>query len=205
MVIFWILVIRICFGFRVSYFVLSLNEHRVSSIQHRVSTYLLPKSRSAKKVLKTCSKPVHFLQKDAKRRSFLTKKCKKTLIFTLIFELKTNKSYKITYFTIANHPIFQNFSQKHSISWFFIFFSLFLIFPFSILFTTAIFKSTLVRRLPAICMAGPSGGIANRKSKIVNRLTCQLGVVTPLLMPKLARFLYPQHCRPKPVADFCLP
>jgi len=52
------------------------------------------------------------LQKDAKTRSFLTKKCKKMLIFTLIFRLKTNKSYKTTLFTIANHPNFQNFPQK---------------------------------------------------------------------------------------------
>jgi len=34
------------------------------------------------------------------------------LIFTLIFSPKTNTSYKITLFIIANHPIFQNFSQK---------------------------------------------------------------------------------------------
>jgi len=63
-------------------------------------------------VFKTCSKPVHFLQKDAKRRSFLTKKHQKMLIFTLIFELKTNKSYKITLIATTNHPIFQNFPQK---------------------------------------------------------------------------------------------
>jgi len=67
-------------------------------------------------VFKTCSKPIHFLQKDAKKRSFLTKKHQKVLIFTLIFELKTNKSYKTTYFTIANHPIFQIFPQKPPIS-----------------------------------------------------------------------------------------
>jgi len=70
------------------------------------------KSRSAKKVFKTCSKPVHFLQKDAKRCSFLTKKHKKMLIFTLIFSPKTNKSYKITLFTITNHPIFQKIIKK---------------------------------------------------------------------------------------------
>jgi len=67
-------------------------------------------------VFKTCSKPVHFLQKDAKRRSFLTKKHQKMLIFTLIFRLKTNKSYKITILTIANHPIFQKIPQKPSFS-----------------------------------------------------------------------------------------
>jgi len=40
------------------------------------------------------------------------KKCKFLLIFTPIFRLKTSKSYKITFFTTANHPIFQNFPQK---------------------------------------------------------------------------------------------
>jgi len=40
------------------------------------------------------------------------KKVQKMLIFTLIFELKTNKSYKITLLTITSHPIFQNFLQK---------------------------------------------------------------------------------------------
>jgi hypothetical protein len=63
-------------------------------------------------VFKTCSKPVHFLQKDAKRRSFLTKKRKKTLIFTPIFTLKTNMSYKTTLFTTASHHIFQKAPQK---------------------------------------------------------------------------------------------
>jgi len=67
-------------------------------------------------VFKTCSKPIHFLQKDAKRRSFLIKKHQKTLIFTLIFSPKTNKSYKITLITIANHPIFQKIIKKPLIS-----------------------------------------------------------------------------------------
>jgi len=79
-------------------------------------THLLPKSRSAKKVFKTCSKPVHFLQKDAKTCQFLTKKRKKTLIFALIFSPKINKSYKTTIFATANHSIFQNFPQKPSFS-----------------------------------------------------------------------------------------
>jgi len=56
-----------------------------------------------------CSKHVHFCKKNAKKR-------KKTLIFTPIFSLKTNKSYKITLFTITSHPIFQNFPQKPPIS-----------------------------------------------------------------------------------------
>jgi len=66
-------------------------------------------------VQKKCSKTVNFLQKDAKRRSFLTKnakKCKFLLIFTPILTPKTNKSYKIAIFGIANHPNFPNFPQK---------------------------------------------------------------------------------------------
>jgi len=57
-----------------------------------------------------------------KTRSFLAKRCKKTFIFdkktqktptfTLIFSPKTNKSYKITLFTIANHPVFQKNRKK---------------------------------------------------------------------------------------------
>jgi len=71
-----------------------------------------PKVKKCKKMVQKvyilvhfCSKHVHFCKKNAKKR-------KKTLIFTLIFEPKTNKSYKITLFTTANHPIFQNFPQK---------------------------------------------------------------------------------------------
>jgi hypothetical protein len=52
-----------------------------------------------------CSKHVHFCKKNTKKR-------KKTLIFTPIFEPKTNKSYKITSFATANHPIFQKNRQK---------------------------------------------------------------------------------------------
>jgi hypothetical protein len=66
----------------------------------------------SQEVQKKCSKPVNFLQFLLKTRSFLTKnakKCKFLLIFTPIFTPKTNKSYKITLFTTANYPIFQNF------------------------------------------------------------------------------------------------
>jgi len=63
-------------------------------------------------VFKKCSKHDYFLQKVAKRRSFLAKKHQKTLIFTPIFSPKTNKSYKITILTITNHPIFQKNRQK---------------------------------------------------------------------------------------------
>ena len=42
----------------------------------------------------------------------MSKKCKKVLIFTPIFTLKTNMSYKFTLFAIANRPNFQNFRQK---------------------------------------------------------------------------------------------
>jgi hypothetical protein len=61
---------------------------------------------------------VNFLQFLLKTSSFLTKnakKCKFLLIFTLIFRLKTIKSYKITLFAATNHPIFQNFPQKSPI------------------------------------------------------------------------------------------
>jgi hypothetical protein len=61
-------------------------------------------------VQKKCSKTVNFLQFLLKTRSFLQKKRKKVqkmLIFTPIFTLKTNMSYKITLFAAANHPIFQ--------------------------------------------------------------------------------------------------
>jgi len=43
-------------------------------------------------------------------------------IFTLIFELKTNKSYKIALFTIASHPNFRKNSQKPLFSVFLLFF-----------------------------------------------------------------------------------
>jgi len=68
------------------------------------------------------------LQFLLKTRSFLQKKRKKVqkmLIFTPIFTLKTNMSYKITVFTTANHPIFQNFPQKPLFSDFFLFFFFF--------------------------------------------------------------------------------
>jgi len=81
-------------------------------------------------VQKKCSKTVDFLQFLLKTRSFLqknAKKCKFLLIFTLIFTPKTEWSYKITLFTIANHPNFQNFPQKPLISQLFSLFS----FPFS--------------------------------------------------------------------------
>jgi len=75
-----------------------------------------PKVKKCKKMVQKryilvhfCSKHVHFCKKSAK-------KCKNMLIFTLIFRPKTNKSYKITLFTIINHPIFQNFPQKPYIS-----------------------------------------------------------------------------------------
>jgi len=93
------LVIQICFGFRASYFGFTQ----------------LPISSQSQEVQKKCSKTVNFLQFLLKTRSFLAKnanKCKFLLIFTLIFSPKTNKSYKITLFTTANHPIFQNFPQK---------------------------------------------------------------------------------------------
>jgi hypothetical protein len=83
-------------------------------------------------VQKNGSKTVNFLQFLLKTHSFLqinANKCKFLLIFTPIFTLKTNKSYKITLFTITNHPNFQNSPQNPLIFDFFIFFYL----PFSFL------------------------------------------------------------------------
>jgi hypothetical protein len=92
-------------------------EFMVSAIPYgRISDFLwLLISSQSQEVQKKCSKTVNFLQFLLKTRSFLAKnanKCKFLLIFTLIFSPKTNKSYKITLFTTANHPIFQNFPQK---------------------------------------------------------------------------------------------
>ncbi|MCX5638753.1 MAG: hypothetical protein NTX52_13840 [Planctomycetota bacterium] len=47
------------------------------------------------------------------------KKVQKMLIFTPIFELKTNKSYNINPDAITNHPIFQKNRQKPLFSNFF--------------------------------------------------------------------------------------
>jgi hypothetical protein len=101
------------FEFRISCFLLTSIEYRVSSIE-----YPLIFSQS-QEVQKKCSKTVDFLQFLLKTHSFLqknAKKCKFLLIFTPIFSLKTNKSYKIALFAIANHPNFQNFPQKPPIS-----------------------------------------------------------------------------------------
>jgi len=86
-----------------------------SSASPRPSLFALRSSSQSQEVQKKCSKTANFLQFLLKTRSFLqknAKKCKFLIIFTLIFSPKTNKSYKITLLTIANHPIFQNFSQK---------------------------------------------------------------------------------------------
>jgi hypothetical protein len=86
-----------------------------SSASPRPSSFALRSSSQSQEVQKKCSKNaqnlfifVNFCKKMQKN----AKKCKFLLIFTPIFRLKTNKSYKITFFTIANHPIFQNFPQK---------------------------------------------------------------------------------------------
>jgi len=66
-------------------------------------------------VQKKCSKHAQNLfifVNFCKKMQINANKCKFLLIFTPIFTPKTNKSYKITIFTIANHPGFQNFSQK---------------------------------------------------------------------------------------------
>ena len=116
-------------------------EYRESSIEYQVSSIEHPPVSAPKVVVKkpaqNRSKSDYFLQKNAKNRSFLTKKCKKMLIFTLIFSLKTNKSYKITLFTTTNRPNFQNFRQKPYFLDFLSFFLLFFIFILSILASVA--------------------------------------------------------------------
>jgi len=53
-----------------------------------------------------------FLAKRCKKTLIFVKKVQKTPIFTLIFSPKTNKSYKITPFTTASQPVFQNFLKN---------------------------------------------------------------------------------------------
>ena len=90
-------------------FRLSLVVRPPSSVLRLPSFALRPSLFVPTPKVKKCKKSA---QNMLKTRSFLTKKCKKSLIFTPIFRLKTNKSYKITLFTTASHPIFQNFSQN---------------------------------------------------------------------------------------------
>jgi len=92
-------------------------EFMASAIPYgRISDFLwLLISPQSQEEQKKCTKTVNFLQFLLKTRSFLqknAKKCKFLLIFTPIFSLKTNKSYKNTLFTAPNHPNFQNFPQK---------------------------------------------------------------------------------------------
>jgi len=68
----------------------------------------IPKVKKCKKSVQNRCISVNFRQFF----EIFAKKCKFLLIFTPIFSPKTNKSYKITLFAAANHPIFQNFSQK---------------------------------------------------------------------------------------------
>ena len=112
------------------------------------------------------------MQKDAKRRSFLTKKykkCKFLLIFTLIFRLKTNKSYKITLFTITNHPIFQKIPQKPLISTYFPTFFLF----FSPVFLSSVFCRPSIYPPSPVC---PDFNVPGyfRRDEIVRR--CDIGL-----------------------------
>jgi len=55
----------------------------------------------------------------------MSKKCKKALIFTLIFTLKTNMSYKIILLSITNRPIFKVFIKNPpNFNFFYLFFTL---------------------------------------------------------------------------------
>jgi hypothetical protein len=96
--------------------------------------------KPAQNMLKTRS----FLAKRCKKTFIFDKKTQKTPIFTLIFSLKTNKSYKITPLATANHPNFQNFRQKpYFLDFLSFFLLLFLIFILLILAAAAVFKSTI--------------------------------------------------------------
>jgi len=85
----------------------------------RISDFLwLLISSQSQEVQKKCSKHAQNLFIFVNFCKFLqinANKCKFLLIFTPIFTPKTNRSYKITVFTTANYPIFQNFSQKPQI------------------------------------------------------------------------------------------
>jgi len=68
-------------------------------------------------------------------RVFLLISYRFLLVFTLIFTLKTNKSYKITLFTTASHLIFQKNCQKPLISQLFsLFLFSFSFYPFTFAF-----------------------------------------------------------------------
>ena len=90
-------------------------------------------SSQSQEVQKKCSKHAQNLFIFVNFCKFLlinAKKCKFLLIFTPIFRLKTNKSYKITLFATTSRPIFQKTPQKPLIfNFFYLFFS-----PFSSVF-----------------------------------------------------------------------
>jgi hypothetical protein len=77
---------------------------------------------------------------------FLSKKCKKTLIFTPIFSSKTDKSYKFILFTTTNHPIFQKNLQKPYFSLFSDFFYLLFLHLFCLL------SSVICLLFPVFCL-----------------------------------------------------
>jgi len=62
---------------------------------------------SWQKPAQNSSKSDSFLQKVAKSCQFMSKKCKKMLIFALIFTLKTNMSYKTRLYLSPTAPFFK--------------------------------------------------------------------------------------------------
>jgi len=91
------------------------------------------------------------------------------LLFTLIFTLKTNMSYKITPLSTTNRPIFQKITKKNLFSQFF---SLF--FPFSFLLFSVCAGMTLINWYYVLLFAFQfedcSGGIgAEDKIKAVDK------------------------------------
>jgi hypothetical protein len=109
---------------------------------------------------------------------FLSKRCKKVLIFTLIFTLKTKKSYNIPLLAIASRPIFQNFPQKPLISQLFFLFS----FPFSFVLC---YLSSVFRPLSSVLSL----------SLLLSILAAaRLGFTADIVNPNLQRQCYTGNC-----------
>ena len=124
--------------------ILLIVRHPSSLIHHSLTRSSTPKV-VVKNQLKTGSFWLIFVQFLSIFYHFLSKKYKKTLIFTLIFMLKTNKSYKIILYAVASRPIFK-ISPKITYFLFFLLFFTSFFFCFSVLFR----PSSIFRRLSSV-------------------------------------------------------
>ena len=89
-------------------FVSSWQKPTVSICVNQCLTLVfVPSCLRGKNLLKTAQKVTHLCKKVLKVANFCQKRCKKVLIFTLIFTLKTNMSYNLYPLYIANQPIFK--------------------------------------------------------------------------------------------------